>query len=274
MGQETPHWGVTSGLYRNIAPDSGAALHLRHRNRVGNARMLASGTMTCSLNGSARSREIGTPCSKVKRQAKIARLRTLPVWHWRLFVYLSSSIRCLRIIVGQRCSLDIAQRQTARMVVQVRTRRGLTRQELCGSRLDIVIAESSLGMKAALSSSHCDPVPLSPSRPTRPSIFEADPRQRTVRHGRSWRGPRHWCWHSGPQARGEAFRLGPGGARESTLKPVGAEPTRADKVSQGAPRCGGDPERCSSRSSWRRFGVRRRRSVSTSMRRRSAALQP
>ncbi len=35
MGQETPHWRVTSGFYRNIAPDSGAALHLRHRNRVG-----------------------------------------------------------------------------------------------------------------------------------------------------------------------------------------------------------------------------------------------
>jgi hypothetical protein len=35
MGQETPHWRVTSGFYRNIALDSGAALHLRHRNRVG-----------------------------------------------------------------------------------------------------------------------------------------------------------------------------------------------------------------------------------------------
>ena len=84
MGQETPHWRVTRGFYRNIALDSGAALHLRHRNRVGNARMLASGTMTCSLNGSARSREIGTTCAKVKSQAKIAWLRFLPVWYWEL----------------------------------------------------------------------------------------------------------------------------------------------------------------------------------------------
>ncbi len=149
--------------------------------------MLASGTMTCSLTGSARSREIGTPCSKVKRQAKIARLRILPIWHWRLCVYPFSSIRCLRTILGQRCSLDIAQRQTTRMVVQVRTRRCLTRQELCGSRLDIMVAESSLGMKAAPLSSYCGPVPLSPSRPTWPSMFEPNPRQRTVRHGRSWR---------------------------------------------------------------------------------------
>jgi hypothetical protein len=81
MGQETPHWRVpvaSIGTSRSIA-----ALHSICGTETAwvNVRMLASGTVTRSLNGSARSREIGTPCAKVKSQAKIARLQFLPVWY-------------------------------------------------------------------------------------------------------------------------------------------------------------------------------------------------
>ena len=64
-GNPSPGVGPVASIGTS-RPNSGASLYLRHRNRVDDVRVLASGTETCSLNESTKIREIVSVWLKVK----------------------------------------------------------------------------------------------------------------------------------------------------------------------------------------------------------------